>query len=278
MTGGDENLQPATLGPASEVVEVNVFGPGYGESVLVHLGEDRWPIVDSCSEAKGDTPAALQYLARIGRDPAQVVKYLVATHWHDDHVRGFSRQVADCPAAKVWLTPALTYETLMTFIETTGFEPAGGVAELAATLQALRGAGSPRNPERQWQFAYEHSAIHFPGLHPPGWDGEIWALSPSSRNAKEAAREIRQLIPTDERYGRDLGDTQHNHTSIVLHVRVGQQVMLLGGDRERVTGHGRGWSSVLDAWTNRQLDTGTVLKVAHHGSKTATIRVSGQHS
>jgi len=37
-------------------IEVSVFGPGYGESILVHLGAGKWVIVDSCRDNKtGET-------------------------------------------------------------------------------------------------------------------------------------------------------------------------------------------------------------------------------
>jgi hypothetical protein len=35
--------------PAPEELEVTVFGPGFGESVIVHLGHNRWIVFDSCS-------------------------------------------------------------------------------------------------------------------------------------------------------------------------------------------------------------------------------------
>ena len=39
-----------TSAPSAREIEVSLFGPGYGECVLVHLGEGQWMIVDSCVE------------------------------------------------------------------------------------------------------------------------------------------------------------------------------------------------------------------------------------
>lgn len=34
--------------PGAGTLEVTLLGPGYGETVLVHFGSNRWLIVDSC--------------------------------------------------------------------------------------------------------------------------------------------------------------------------------------------------------------------------------------
>lgn len=258
------SLSPSR-GPAASEVEVNLFGPGYGESVLIHLGDDRWLIVDSCSEKLGSEPAALAYLRSIGRDPAVVVRYLVATHWHDDHVRGFSHQVDVCASARVWFTPALQYDTLLTIAEASSYHPVGGVRELAATLRTLVGNGTRQCPDRTPAFALENTALHVHSVH-PGTDVELWALSPSYANVVEGYHDIRRLIPEDEWYLRPVPRPEHNHSSIVLFVRVGDQSLLLGGDREQATGSNRGWESVNQCWGERGLSRATVVKVAHHGS------------
>ena len=33
-------------GPASHEIEITVFGPGYGEAIAVHLGEQQWMLID----------------------------------------------------------------------------------------------------------------------------------------------------------------------------------------------------------------------------------------
>ena len=68
--------------PGDDEFEVTLLGPGYGESVVLHIGGGVWILVDSCGRA--DAPAALEYLGGIGLDPALVVVLIVATHWHDE--------------------------------------------------------------------------------------------------------------------------------------------------------------------------------------------------
>ena len=67
--------------PKATVREVTVIGPGYGESIVVHLGDTSWLVVDSCVDpASGDSSAALKYLTMLGVDVAQAVKPVSYTH------------------------------------------------------------------------------------------------------------------------------------------------------------------------------------------------------
>ena len=81
--------------PDSDQIEVSLFGPGYGECVVLHVGDGAWVIVDSCID-QDDNPVALKYLNEIGIDLAQNVNLIVATHWHDDHIRGLGRLTTAC--------------------------------------------------------------------------------------------------------------------------------------------------------------------------------------
>ena len=71
-------------------MEVSSLGPGYGEGVPVHAGEDEWLVAGSCLAEDGE-PAALNCLRKIDLDPSTEVKLVVAPHRHDDHIRGLTR-------------------------------------------------------------------------------------------------------------------------------------------------------------------------------------------
>ena len=59
MAGSNVNIAPER----SEI-EVSLFGPGYGESIVLHLGENLWLIVDSCLDPLTRDPAPLTKNAR----------------------------------------------------------------------------------------------------------------------------------------------------------------------------------------------------------------------
>jgi hypothetical protein len=59
--------------PAPHEIEISLFGPGFGESIVVHAGNDHWIIVDSCIDADSGRPAALAYLDSIKVDVSSAV-------------------------------------------------------------------------------------------------------------------------------------------------------------------------------------------------------------
>src|SRR6266542_2121917 len=99
--------------PKPDVVEVSIFGPGFGECVLVHLGGGDWMIVDSCLDQRRGVQPALAHLDAMGIDPATAVVAVLATHWHGDHVRGLSEVVARCINAEFWLSQAVHSKDLL---------------------------------------------------------------------------------------------------------------------------------------------------------------------
>ena len=94
----NRTMTTITVPPQCDQIEVSLFGPGYGECVLLHIGDGNWVIVDSCFD-KHREPAALAYLRGLDSDPAESVRLIVATHWHDDHIRGMGELVEVCKNA-----------------------------------------------------------------------------------------------------------------------------------------------------------------------------------
>jgi glyoxylase-like metal-dependent hydrolase (beta-lactamase superfamily II) len=75
-------------GPKHDEIEVTIFGPGFGECVVIHYGENHWIIVDSCVDSRGVSAAAISYLVSIGVSPADAVDLILVTHYHSDHIGG----------------------------------------------------------------------------------------------------------------------------------------------------------------------------------------------
>jgi len=105
--------------PNADEVEINIFGPGYGECCLVHIGGGQWIVIDSCVDESG-RPVALAYLERVGVDPAESVKLIIASHWHDDHIRGLSSVLRSCVAAKFCASSALSKKEFLAVLKAYG--------------------------------------------------------------------------------------------------------------------------------------------------------------
>src|SRR4051812_4423421 len=104
--------------PAPDELEVSVFGPGVGEGILVHLGGGDWIVVDSCVDrtVMPGEPAALGYLQSLRVDPAQAIRLVVVTHWHDDHIGGIGRVFEKASSAKLACSAALTSSEFLTLM------------------------------------------------------------------------------------------------------------------------------------------------------------------
>ena len=90
--------------PQERELEISIFGPGYGESIVIHLGYNNWMIVDSCIDTQTRKPIPVEYLESINVDPETAVKRIVASHWHGDHIRGMSDIVKICKNATFCLS------------------------------------------------------------------------------------------------------------------------------------------------------------------------------
>jgi glyoxylase-like metal-dependent hydrolase (beta-lactamase superfamily II) len=97
--------------PARDELEISVLGPGFGEAILIHAGDNLWIAVDSCVDRDGNC-ATLQYLQAIGVNPHQV-KHIVATHWHADHIRGLSDLVLACDDAEFYCSTVFVGTTFL---------------------------------------------------------------------------------------------------------------------------------------------------------------------
>lgn len=78
--------------PEYDVAEVTLIGgtDGFGESIVVHIGNGQWMIVDSCINPTTGKCLPLEYLESIKVDIKEQVRYVVCTHWHDDHIAGLA--------------------------------------------------------------------------------------------------------------------------------------------------------------------------------------------
>ena len=96
--------------PAASEIEVSLFGPGFGECVVLHVGEGDWIIVDSCRDLDSHAPVAIAYLEQLGVEIDRSVRRVVATHWHDDHIDGISQIFREADSAAFVCTGAFQHD------------------------------------------------------------------------------------------------------------------------------------------------------------------------
>ncbi len=243
-----------------------MFGPGYGEAIAVHLGAGEWLVVDSCVDDHSSKSMPITYLQSIGADVATDVKLLVASHWHDDHVRGLSHAVEACEAAEFWCSQAMKKQAFLEIVKL--HEPGSmcsnsGVREFHQILDVLerRGLGSSST---HWAIAdrrlYQRAAT---GQLP---DCEVYSLSPSDAAVTEAFRRWGRMLGHSIGPVRKVTAENPNYAAVVLWVRVGARVVLLASDLENTGKNSGAWAAVLSS-NGRPTSRAAVVKVSHHGSR-----------
>jgi beta-lactamase superfamily II metal-dependent hydrolase len=257
---GLAGTETRSIPPREDEFELSLIGPGYGECIVMHFGGGAWVVIDSCLNVKTRQPVALEYLATVGVD-ASAIRLIVATHWHDDHIRGLTEILRVADKARFVMSDALRsseFATLVSLFEPRMMLRSSGVAELRKVYAHLeeRGASATRATadRRIWK--------------PAGKMGrELWSLAPSDRSIELTLREVASLFSDRELPNRRVPSVSPNHASVVLWGKVGRAVVLLGGDLEETADDATGWSAI-DASTERPSEKASVFKVPHHGSST----------
>jgi beta-lactamase superfamily II metal-dependent hydrolase len=256
--------------PNEDEVEINIFGPGYGECCLVHIGGGQWIVIDSCVDTESGRPVALAHLERVGVDPAESVKLIVASHWHDDHIRGLSSVLRSCVAAKFCASSALSKKEFIAVLKAYGqnrtIRSGSGAREIIATLAILKERNSVSHPIRaiaskllfRWDAA----------LTGHGQPAEVWSLSPSDGQYEKFLVELGSMLPSDGEEKLRLTSQSPNHLSVVTWLSIGSYAFLFGADLEEVGKPDLGWSAIALSET-RPFGRALFFKIPHHGSQTA---------
>lgn len=134
--------------PASNEFELTVFGPGCGECLVLHCGDQNWCVIDSCRYPKQSHPIALQYFEKLGIDPMTAVRSILVTHWHDDHIQGIASLVRRCSQARFNISGALHSEQFFQLVleaeETNKLVKAtSSASEFSAILEILEQRSDP---------------------------------------------------------------------------------------------------------------------------------------
>lgn len=241
-------------------LEVSIFGPGYGECILIHIGANKWVVIDSCLNSKKES-VALHYLNEIGVPFVNIVQ-VIATHWHDDHIRGLAQIVQEAKHCIFTFSSALSCDEFFTLAANNGLNisttTTSGIQEFHKILDIINLRGS------KLQFADENKQIFL--------DTElsvsIKSLSPSDETRVHALKKIADLFPQVNMERKRLPSITPNIASVVTHIKINDQEILLGADLEE--SNLQGWSTIISSQTRDSIKA-NIFKIPHHGSRNADI-------
>lgn len=251
------------LPPNKYEIEVSVFGTGYGECILLHVGENNWFIVDSCINPYTREPIVINYLHQIGINPENAVKQVIATHWHDDHIGGLGDIVINCKSAEFVYSDALTHKEFLKLVElrsSGSIMKSSGVDEFKKVIDYLRQRGiKPKSACADrciWKDVKSKKSC------------ELYALSPSDASIYLSKLDIANLFPAEGDPKNRVMPLSTNHASVVLLFLLKDISILLGSDLEQTGKQDTGWTAILSSKI-RPKRRSSVFKIPHHGSKTA---------
>lgn len=263
-----------TTPPEPDELEVSLFGPGFGECVVAHLGWGDWIVVDSCVGPDGQTPVGLHYLKQIGVDAGSAVRRIVATHWHNDHIRGLSQTVQECANAKFICSNALLSGEFIALTDLWKRQrlAASPVAELTGVLDTIAKTDSilkGSTGDSRLGLAVANRCLwrrHHASGSEVDTSAELHSLSPSDAAVKESLDAIAALFPAGDILTQPL-PSRPNQFSVVLWLRVGPIRLLMGADLEEQHNPHGGWKLIVES-AERPVGESSLFKVPHHGSVT----------
>ena len=234
--------------PAPNQIEVCVFGPNYGECIVVHLGNRNWIVLDSCIHE--GAPIAIEYLQALGLDPARSIKAVIATHWHDDHYKGVSQILAAAPAAHIWIATVLTDLEFLRFVTRTRKNKTTVAGHKLDEFSKIIDEIRRRHESRQINFGYasaRSSIFRLDGsASGHGHSCEVLALSPSHGDTLEFLTRIAARMPRTKQTKRVVPSPSPNLASIATLISIGPLAILLGADVENSwKPDRRGWEELF---------------------------------
>lgn len=224
-------------------------------------------IVDSCLN-KNRRPVALDYFNTLKVNVGASVKLLVASHWHDDHIRGLGDVYAAASSAEVVASAAFRakeFFLLVGAMQENSFMDTTGVHEWTRVLR-LVGERRGKEPLCHVTYAMPERLLFKREANPANniASCEIWSLSPSDENFQKSVAAFSKLFPKKGSPKKRLVAPSPNNTSVVLWINCGGYSVLLGADLEQDPSPNCGWNVIVES-TKRPGKAG-IFKVPHHGS------------
>ena len=270
-----ESTELLSIGqPEPDELEITTLGPGKasGESIVVHLGDGDWMIVDSCKS--GDLVLPLYYLKKIGVGYDKVSR-VVCTHWHTDHVRGLPKVLTECKNAQLFMAPVSDHKgNLNRILKLAGAETINSkVWNIAdACVKALSENKRP-GPE----YLFKNAPVFTPKPGPV----EMSAIGPSDEMFNRFMASLANVNPDNPQVSQ-IEDLDGNLCCLALAINFHGQKILLGGDMET----GRcdeynfsicetqcaehediGWCAAIDSIAYKANVNYNMVKLPHHSSE-----------
>jgi hypothetical protein len=270
--------------PNPEELEITIFGPRYGESVVLHIPEIGWGIIDSCvAKISGNRIVpALEYLMDILTNPYPKLAFVVLTHPHEDHYKGLDDILKNYPGGvdRICRYHGNGARELNYYLLERRQALKNDLPELLNILNAMTSTVKEKNarPRKlgEMSVVFDKKDVDIPGFGKT--DIQLIAMSPSSESDDKYAKTLLNSRTSTGDVMRFVDPNIHNIISVVLFLAVGKIKAIFAADLQEDEGVGSGWNAILN---NSDLPDLAVdfVKVSHHGSITGhNEKIWQQHS
>jgi hypothetical protein len=256
--------------PEDNELEICFFGPGYGESIVVHIPSIGWGIIDSCNvkvKSKSITPA-LEYLLQLLSPPYPLLSFIVLTHSHEDHYSGFDQIIKKYPGGirRICRYDGDGIRELKIYLVQQKIANNNILPGLVQVFDAMDNA--IKSGVHLRRLSEMTSIIDVNNIQIEGYgttDIKLLALSPSAISVKKYVEMLFALYPQKGKAVKPGDDRLHNLLSVAILLKIGNIQIIFGSDVETGTDDNMGWNGILNndcpnLWAN-------LVKVAHHGSE-----------
>lgn len=254
--------------------EISIFGPGYGECILIHLGNNEWIVIDSCFNPDTKESVVFSYLKSLKLVPKEVIKLIIISHWDDDHIKGLCKIVEECEYSDVCISNAIHNKHFYSLVklydkkEFMSSRLTSGLKEISRILKILENRIIQNN-------VYPLLAMENRTLMESSTNSKkkvnikfkVISLTPSDKSVYESTRQLGKSIPTNLSSVIRVSPISPNHYSVVLQIIFNKLSILLGADLEQTSDSETGWKKVLSSY-NSVLKS-LIFKIPHHGSKSS---------
>lgn len=249
---------------------VHIFGPGFGESVVLEFPDGSVGVVDAFCDSQGRSPVLEFVTSQLGVDS---LAFLAVSHPHADHCNGLRELLEHLAVERLWVFDTIQDANLAQFFrdlylkgrrdaveEALKLKP-GSVASQLSYLDRTclvpilkKGAANRfRFFRSSATFKLEDVAVRF--LTP----GDS-ALASYRSKLTSALRNVLSDGPALNRDWKP-GNLNHNLVSGSIFLEYGDTKILLMGDAEQPL-----WDEVVDNLSVEGLFPLHLIKAAHHGS------------
>jgi hypothetical protein len=258
--------------PKIDEFELTFFGPGFGESIVVHIPGIGWGVIDSC-EFKLANQKYVPPLDYLTLQNANSLAFVILTHPHRDHFGGME-QIINNYLGKICRVCRYSGESvreLGAYLTNQGIKGKPGAKMLASVFGAFKEAVERGAEKRHLGAMTQVIPRKKVSVTGKTFEVEVLSLSPLAMDEESYVNILRRALPKVNGELEEIPDHKHNLIACALWISVGEVVVILGSDVEKGSTRSSGWRGIVNSVDGPDLCV-NALKVAHHGSASAYCR------